>query len=85
VKKSDFIPYDENAQESTTDAIVIKNEKMNPTTTEFIVELSEPWTSKPGQFMSFLWTDENGSFPRSYSIARENGNQFTFLIKLNPE
>jgi hypothetical protein len=32
--------------------------------------------------MSFLWEDAKGKFPRSYSIAKQEGKVYTFLIKV---
>lgn len=33
--------------------------------------------------MTFIWQDEAGEFTRSYSIAKQDGRKFTFLIKLS--
>jgi ferredoxin-NADP reductase len=82
VRKSDFIPYDENTEEKTSEAKIVEKNMLNPTTVELTIETEEDMESKPGQFMSFLWKDENGGFPRSYSIAKQEGKKFTFLIKI---
>ena len=34
--------------------------------------------------MTFRWYDDQGQFFRSYSIARQDGNRYTFLIKIKP-
>lgn len=82
VKKSDFVPYNEDENEATSIAIVQWVKMMNPTTIELEIETEEEHRSEPWQFMSFLWQDEAWQFPRSYSIARQEGKRFTFLIKL---
>ncbi|GAB0174548.1 MAG: hypothetical protein HHAS10_04270 [Candidatus Altimarinota bacterium] len=85
VKKSDFIPYNEDEEEATSIALVKEKKMLNATTVELTIETEENHSSKAGQFMSFLWKDKEGQFPRSYSIAHHEGNQFTFLIKLSLE
>jgi ferredoxin-NADP reductase/rubredoxin/DMSO/TMAO reductase YedYZ heme-binding membrane subunit len=82
VRKSDFVPYDENAEEKTSEARIMEKNMLNPTTLELVIETEKSLESKPGQFMSFLWEDENGKFPRSYSIAKQEEKRFTFLIKI---
>lgn len=82
VKKSDFTPYDESKETPTQTARVIEKKSLNPTTIEFTIETEGAIQSIPGQFMSFLWKDQAGTFPRSYSIAKQDGKRYTFLIKL---
>ncbi len=82
VAKSDFILYeDEVTTEIETKATQITC--LNPSTIELIIETVVFLQSKPGQFVSFHWQDEEGMFVRSYSIAEAEGNSFTFLIKLS--
>ncbi len=65
-------------------AKVIKKTLLNSTTIELIIETETVFVSRPGQFMTFLFTDSLGEFSRSYSIARVNDRQYTFVIKLVP-
>ncbi len=39
-------------------ASIQKKTFLNPTTIELIIETEENFTSKPGQFMSFFWSDD---------------------------
>jgi DMSO/TMAO reductase YedYZ heme-binding membrane subunit/rubredoxin len=57
VKKTDFIPYNEDEEEATSIALVKETKMLNPTTIELVIETEENHTCKPGQFMSFLWKD----------------------------
>ena len=66
----------------TSNATVKNITLLNPSTLELVIETEEDHKAEPGQFMSFLWKDADGTFPRSYSIARQDGRRFTFLIKL---
>ncbi len=52
---------------------------------EFVVNLDKELTVKSGQFMSFVFNDELWEFRRSYSVAKKEWNNVTFLIKLNPD
>lgn len=83
VKKSDFIPYTEESEEATSIAIVKEAKMLNNTTIELTIETEEEHLSQPWQFMSFLFKDNDWQFPRTYSIAKQNGKVFTFLIKLS--
>lgn len=84
VAKADFIPYGESKTEKTTSpGVVIEKNLLNPTTIEFIIELTDVFKSLAGQFASFVWKDSEWEFTRSYSIAKQEGNRFTFLIKLS--
>lgn len=83
VTKADFVPLIEGADTQTYHATVIKNDAMNPTTHELVIETDTELTSKPGQYVVFVWEDGEGEFSRSYSIARHvEWRQFTFLIKV---
>ncbi len=83
VTKSDFIPYiwDEVIMEWAT---VVEKKYINPTTIELTIETEQSHTSIPGQFIWFFWEDQKGTFQRSYSIVRQDKNQYVFTIKLNP-
>jgi ferredoxin-NADP reductase/DMSO/TMAO reductase YedYZ heme-binding membrane subunit/rubredoxin len=83
VSKADFIPFVDGQEIATHVARAVHAELINPTTLELIIETSENFPSKPGQFMSFLWHDDEWEFLRSYSIAAQVGKRFTFLIKLD--
>ena len=84
VKKWDFVPYDEDQKiETEYDAKIIEKTFLNPTTLELVIEIIDPLASNPGQFMTFVWQDAEWEFTRSYSIAKQDGRQFTFLIKLS--
>ena len=84
VKKWDFVPYDESEKiETGYEAKIIEKTFLNPTTIELAIELSEPIGSLPGQFMTFVWQDTEWEFTRSYSIAKQDGQKFFFLIKLS--
>lgn len=72
VKKSDFIPYDASVETVSYPAKVVSSTYLNPTTLEFIVELSTHFDSRPGQFMTFLFEDEAGVFTRQYSIVEQD-------------
>lgn len=82
VTKADFAPYDEAMGEKTESVKIIEKKMLNPTTLELTVETENAPSSIPGQFMTFLWHDETGTFPRSYSITKHDGKLITFLIKL---
>lgn len=82
VAKADFIPYEEGKEEVKIEATVQKLEYLNPTTIELTITTPVVVSSEAGQFVTFIWTDEQGEFSRSYSIATSSLNSFTFLIKL---
>ncbi|MBX9809616.1 rubredoxin [Candidatus Gracilibacteria bacterium] len=83
VTKSDFIPY--NGDEIVTEgANIISKTYLNPTTIELVIETEKKHKSIPGQFVGFFWEDEEGIFQRSYSIVKQDKNQLTFTIKLDP-
>lgn len=83
VTKVDFVPYEEWQAVATHAAIVVDKTLLNPTTIELVIETEEDFTSKLGQFVSFLWSDSEWEFTRSYSIVRHDVHRFTFLIKLD--
>lgn len=83
VAKADFVPYEDGKNEIVGfSGSVIEKKKLNPTTIEFVVEVADTLKSIAGQFMSFIWNDDGWEFIRSYSIAKQEENRFTFLIKL---
>jgi ferredoxin-NADP reductase/DMSO/TMAO reductase YedYZ heme-binding membrane subunit/rubredoxin len=82
VTKADFAPYEPGKKEKREPIHVVEKTFLNETTVELILETAKEEESKPGQFMSLIWHDEDGEFQRSYSIARQHKNQYTFLIKL---
>lgn len=82
VAKIDFVPYDEGNEMTTFPGVVVEKNMLNPTTIEFIVDIADTFKSLAGQFMSFVWKDDEWEFVRSYSIAKQEGSRFTFLIKL---
>ncbi len=83
VTKSDFIPY--TWDEIITEwARVIQKSYLNATTIELTIETEKSYTSTPGQFIWFFWQDQEWTFQRSYSIVKQDNNEFTFTIKLNP-
>jgi rubredoxin len=82
VTKADFAPYEPGKKEKREPIQVVEKTFLNETTVELILETAKEEESKPGQFMSLIWHDEDGEFQRSYSIARQQKNQYTFLIKL---
>lgn len=57
VSKSDFVPMDADHEQVSHDASIISTKLLNPTTLELIIETMEILESKPGQFVTFLWTD----------------------------
>ena len=82
VTKADFVPYTGwNAGESYP-ATVENVTYLNPTTLELVLRVDASWQYRPGQFMRFHWEDARGVFIRMYSIARQEWNTYTFLIKL---
>ncbi|MBC7504017.1 rubredoxin [Candidatus Gracilibacteria bacterium] len=83
VSKSDFVVYDGPQPQLTYGGRVITMELLNPTTIELIIETTQDFISKKGQFVTFVWMDNEGEFTRQYSIVRHNHNRFTFLIKLD--
>ncbi len=82
VKKSDFIPYIEWAEERSYGAIIREKNLLNPTTLELVNESEKSYTSHPGQFIWFFWEDGEWVFHRQYSIVEQKGRLFTCTIKL---
>ena len=58
VSKADFVPFVDGQEIATHLARAVHAELINPTTLELIIETEESFASKPGQFMSFLWSDD---------------------------
>lgn len=85
VKKSDFIPYWEWAQEQSYSASIKEKTLLNDSTMELVIESEKSLKSHPGQYIWFLWEDEKWIFQRQYSIVEHRGKLFTFTIKLTPE
>lgn len=81
VAKADFIPYTP-TDDSIISAKILKVTNLNPTTIELTINSPKKIESKPGQFMTFKFTDLEWDFYRSYSIAWGNGYSFIFLIKI---
>ncbi|MBC7498736.1 rubredoxin [Candidatus Gracilibacteria bacterium] len=82
VTKADFVPYIEGQEQETLGARIVSKRYLNPTTIELIIETVDTLTSQIGQFVSFVWDDEQGEFTRQYSIAKQDGRKLTFLIKI---
>ncbi|MBP9779475.1 rubredoxin [Candidatus Gracilibacteria bacterium] len=85
VSKSDFVLYDESGEQTQSTGKIIEKTMLNTNTLELVIETQEIWKSKPGQFMTFYWVDALGSFTRTYSIAKQENQNYTFLIKLNEQ
>jgi acetylglutamate kinase len=58
VTKADFVPFVDGQEIATHVARAVHAELINPTTLELIIETSENFPSRPGQFVSFLWSDD---------------------------
>ncbi len=83
VTKSDFIPCEPwKMNIPSSPATIVEKTLLNQTTLELIIETQEVFKSMVGQFISFLWRDEEWEFSRSYSIVEQDGNRFKFTIKL---
>lgn len=83
VTKADFVPIDNNAELPVGyQAHIVDKVYLNPVTLKFIIEVKEKLKSIPGQFVTFIWSDWEWEFNRSYSIAQHDGSRLTFLIKL---
>ncbi len=83
VTKADFVPYEAwMNQVPLYTASVTHKTFLNPTTIELIIETNDDLQSQVWQFVSFVWGDEEWEFTRQYSIVRQEGRRFTFLIKL---
>ena len=83
VTKADFVPVDDTTEaQKWIDAKIIEKIYLNPVTLKLVIEMTTELTSVPGQFATFNWSDSEGDFTRSYSIAEHTWRQLTFLIKL---
>ncbi len=59
VRKADFILYTEGeVPDIGYDAKIVEKNVLNPTTVELVIETSEELKSKVGQFVTFLWQDD---------------------------
>ncbi len=85
VSKSDFVLYDESWEQTQSTGKIIEKTMLNTNTLELVIETQEIWKSKPWQFMTFYWVDALWSFTRTYSIAKQENQNYTFLIKLNEQ
>ncbi len=86
LRKSDFIPYQENTDRWTQmNATIVEKNLLNPTTIELVIETMEELQSQPGQFMVFLWKDALWEFTRQYSIVELSGHRYAFTIKLSEQ
>lgn len=83
VGKSDFIlvEWDIVLNESTITQIDYLTEDV----IELKVDVKKDFSYVSGQFITFAFTDSNGDFNRSYSIANKVGTQYMFLIKLKKD
>lgn len=83
VTKADFVPVDYDAPAPIGhEARIVEKTLLNPVTMKIVVELIDELKSIPGQFSTFMWSDSEWEFSRSYSIAEHDGKRLTFLIKL---
>lgn len=83
VTKADFIPVTDDAKLPIGyEARIVEKIFLNPVTLKLIIELSSELQSIPGQFATFMWSDSEWEFNRSYSITEHDGNRLAFLIKL---
>ena len=83
VTKADFVVYDELNTHLSSPAIIVEKNSLNQTTLELVIETEEFVSSIAWQFMTFLWKDLSWTFIRHYSIVKQEGKRFTFLIKLS--
>ena len=81
--KLDFVVYDESYTHLSSPASIVEKNSLNSTTLELVIETEEFFSSIPWQFMTFLWEDLSWRFIRCYSIVKQEGKRFTFLIKLS--
>lgn len=74
VGKKDFEPYyaDDGDTSVMVDAEITSVLKLTQDVIELTIRTSEPQKTLPGQFFRFVLQDFDGSFERSYSVARED-------------
>ena len=82
VTKADFVPYEDGEEIPTIDARIVSKQYLNADTLELTIETGEVLEYIPGQYITFAWEDGDGTFNRSYSIAKSDGKRYTFVIKL---
>ncbi len=84
VTKADFVPFEDDGTKTPPwhEAKIVEKTYLNPVTLKLVIELTEDLKSIAGQFVTFMWSDAEWEFSRSYSIAEHTGKQLTFLIKL---
>lgn len=83
VGKSDFILIEGDIvlNEST----ITQFEYLTEDVIELKVDVKKDFPYVSGQFITFAFTDTNGDFNRSYSIANKIGTEYMFLIKLKKD
>lgn len=82
VTKADFVPYNNGDVLKNQKLKILRKKLLNETTLELTLEKPQNTNSKIGQFAAFEFSDEKGSFRRQYSVAREDKDSITFLIKI---
>ncbi len=85
VTKKDFVPLQETEESNFYEAKIRQNNFLTDNVVEFIVETEKKLNFKPGQFARLIFQDFDWEFIRQYSIAENQDNKFTFLIKLKQD
>lgn len=83
VTKADFIPLG-NEHKKVICVEIVKHEFINKNQDVVLLKVKSPkkFEVKPGQYFSFVYTDEKWEFRRCYSVVKVKGDVYTFLVRI---
>lgn len=84
VTKKDFIPLWESKKIPYIPVEIVQHAFINRDANVLLLKIKtqQSLTVHPWQYVSFVFSDENGEFRRSYSIVKVKWNIYTFLIRI---